>query len=219
VFDRYHAGTSQLRTLLTEEYREEYPDLHECVDIWCPVIGNFEPSAVTNRHAAGQEYWFYVCVAPTAPYPNLQLWEAGQDPRLLPLLCARFRADGFLYWSMTTLNHTYRAGFDGNGDGQLAYYDVSGARMLPSLRLLSFAAGVEDYEYLWLMRLAIQNQSTIGPLPSELLLKAQDLELRLNQSVSDRPQFVNHDLKWILDFRSDIAVLLEELWRYVKKMY
>ncbi|MBN2151212.1 MAG: hypothetical protein JW839_07205, partial [Candidatus Lokiarchaeota archaeon] len=98
----YHSGTSKLRTLLTEEFRAEYPILHDVVDIWCPVIGNFEPSAVVDRHAAGQEYWFYVCVGPTAPYPNMQLWEAGHNPRLLPHICAGFDADGFLYWSMTT---------------------------------------------------------------------------------------------------------------------
>ncbi len=219
VNDRYHAGSPLLRTLLTEEFKEEFPILHDCVDIWCPVIGNFEPSAVINRHAAGQEYWFYVCVAPTAPYPNLMLFEAGHDPRLLPIIAARFNVDGFLYWSMTSDNDTYRAGFEGNGDGQVAFEDPNTGRPLPSLRLLSFSAGVEDFEYIWLMRKTLENQTKTGPIPNELLSRAADLELRLNNLVGVRAQFVNHDVNLLLEFREDLALLLEDLWPYTQKLY
>ncbi|MEX2682293.1 MAG: glycoside hydrolase domain-containing protein [Candidatus Sigynarchaeota archaeon] len=215
----YHSGTSKLRTLLTEEYRAEYPILHDVVDIWCPVIGNFEPSAVTNRHAAGQEYWFYVCVGPTAPYPNMQLWEAGHDPRLLPYICARFNADGFLYWSMTASNDTYRAGFDGNGDGQLCFRDPRTSRPLPSLRLLSFSAGVEDFEYIWLMRTTVAYQNVTGPIPSSLLGRVAAMEVRLNQLVGERPQFINHDYGQLVSFRTDLAALLEDLWPYSQHIY
>ncbi len=216
--DLYHSGTSKLRTLLTEEYRKEYPILHDCVDIWCPVIGNFEPSAIENRHKADQEYWFYVCVAPTAPYPNLQLWEAGHDPRLLSLICARFNADGFLYWSMTASNSSYRAGFDGNGDGQVAFEDPRTDRPLPSLRLLSYSAGVEDFEYIWLLRLALENKESLN-LPDSLISKAEKMEHRLNEIVGSRPQFINHDVSLLLDFRSDLGSLLEDLWPYIQYLY
>ncbi len=221
----YHSGTSKLRTLLTEEYRPadadhpEYALLHDVVDAWCPVIGNFEPEAVVNRHAAGQEYWFYVCVGPTAPYPNLQLWEAGHDPRLLPYICARFNADGFLYWSMTTGNSSYRAGFDGNGDGQLCFTDPVTTRPLPSLRLLSFSAGVEDYEYLWLMRTTAAYQNVTGPIPSGLLGRKDAMEARLNQLVGERPQFVSHDYDQLVSYREDLAALLEDLWPYSQLLY
>ncbi|NMC05345.1 MAG: DUF4091 domain-containing protein [Candidatus Lokiarchaeota archaeon] len=215
----YHSGTSKLRTLLTEEYLAGYPILHDVVDIWCPVIGNFEPGAVVNRHAAGQEYWFYVCVGPTAPYPNMQLWEAGHDPRLLPYICARFNADGFLYWSMTASNDTYRAGFDGNGDGQLCFRDPRTSRPLPSLRLLSFSAGVEDYEYIWLMRTTAAYQNKTGPLPSSLLGRIDAMEARLGQFVGDRPQFVSHDYNQLHSFRNDLARLLEDLWPYSQLLY
>ncbi len=218
VNDLYHSGTSKLRTLLTEEYRKEYSILQDCIDIWCPVIGNFEPSAVENRHKADQEYWFYVCVAPTAPYPNLQLWEAGHDPRLLPLICARFNADGFLYWSMTASNDTYRAGFDGNGDGQVAFEDPKTERPLPSLRLLSYCAGVEDFEYIWLMRLAVENKDALN-LPDSLVSKAEKMEDKLKEIVGARPQFVDHDVNKLLDFRNDLATLLEDLWPYVQDLY
>ncbi len=215
----YHSGTSKLRTLLTEEFRSEYPILHDVVDIWCPVIGNFEPSAVVNRHAAGQEYWFYVCVGPTAPYPNMQLWEAGHDPRLLPYICARFNGDGFLYWSMTASNDTYHAGFDGNGDGQLCFEDPRTGRPLPSLRLLSFSAGVEDFEYIWLMRATVANQTKTGPIPANLLGRVSVMEERLNRFVGDRPQFCSHDYNELTSYRTDLADLLEDLWPYSRLLY
>ncbi|MHA1369494.1 MAG: glycoside hydrolase domain-containing protein, partial [Promethearchaeota archaeon] len=220
--DRYHAdGESKLRTLLTEEYREEYPVLHDCIDIWCPVIGNFEPSAVTNRHLAGQEYWFYVCVAPCAPYPNLQLWEPGQDPRLIPLICARFNADGFLYWRMNANNNTFRAGFDGNGDGKIAYVDDDSGKLLPSLRLLSYSAGVEDFEYVWLMRITLNYSKAgkIDQIPLTLVEKCTDIENRLVNLIGPRPQLVNHDARKLLEFRNDLANLLEELWPYTYQIY
>nr|MDO8086427.1 DUF4091 domain-containing protein [Candidatus Sigynarchaeum springense] len=215
----YHSGTSKLRTLLTEEYLAEYPILHDVVDIWCPVIGNFEPSAVANRHAAGQEYWFYVCVGPTAPYPNMQLWGAGHDPRLLPYICARFDADGFLYWSMTASNDTYRAGFDGNGDGQLCFEDPRTGRPLPSLRLLSFSAGVEDFEYIWLMRTTVAYQNVTGPIPSSLIKRVDEMEARLDRLVGERPQFISHDYDQLVSYREDIAALLEDLWPYSQHLY
>jgi len=217
--DRYHAGSPKLRTLLTEEFRQEFPILHDCVNIWCPVIGNFEPSAVENRHKAGQEYWFYVCVAPTAPYPNLMLWEAGHNPRLLPLIAARFNVDGFLYWRMTAGNNTYRAGFEGNGDGQVAFEDPNTGRPLPSLRLLSFSSGVEDFEYIWLLRKTLENQTKTGSIPSSLLSRAEALEARINAFFGERAQFVNHDAGILLELREDLALLLEDLWPYTQKLY
>lgn len=217
--DRYHAGSPLLRTLLTEEYREEYPVLHDCIDIWCPLIGNFEPSAVENRHAAGQEYWTYVCVAPTSSYPNFQLWESGHSPRLLPIICARFNLDGFLYWRINAGNNTYRAGFDGNGDGQIAFEDPRTGRPLPSLRMLSYSAGVEDFEYIWLMRATLENQATVGMITSGLLSRAANIESRLEQLVGERAQFVNYDLSLLLDLREDLALLLEDLWPYAQKLY
>ncbi|MFX0101007.1 MAG: glycoside hydrolase domain-containing protein [Candidatus Hodarchaeota archaeon] len=236
IYDRnsiYKNGT-KLHPLLTEEFREdssvlydyveeEYRDdldlLHDVVDIWCPVIGNFEPSAVENRHAAGQEYWFYVCVGPTHPYPNLMLHEPGHNPRLLPLICARFNADGFLYWSMTSGNRTYRAGFEGNGDGQIAFTDPNTGRALPTLRLLSFSAGVEDFEYIWLMRKTLEYENVTGPIPNNLKTRVDQMESRLESLGGSRPQFVNHDLNTLLNFREDMAALLEDLWPYSQNLY
>ncbi len=220
AFDRYHAnGTSKLRTLLTEQYDPTYPILDTCVDTWCPVIGNFEPSAVTNRHAKGQEYWFYVCVGPVAPYPDMLLWEQGNDQRLLPYICARFNADGFLYWHMTFGNWSYRAGFDGNGDGQLAFPDPLTGRLLPGLRLLSFSLGIQDFECIWLMRATKNNPGKTGVIPDTLLSRIDAMETRLNNNVGARPQFINHDAGVWRDFKADLSRLLMDLWPYSKNLY
>src|SRR5271157_2016320 len=220
VYDQYHNNSdSKLRTILTLGFDVNYDILNKSVDILCPVIGNFEPAEVDKPHAAGQEYWFYTDVAPIAPYPNFQLQEPGNDPRLLPYICAGFHADGFLYWSMTSGNETYRAGFDGNGDGQLAYNDTRTGRLLPSLRLLSFSLGVEDYECIWLMHATIQNPGKTGPIPTALLARAAAMDVRLNDLVGARPQFVNHDPAVLRDFKADLSRLLEDLWPYSEKLY
>ncbi|MBN2152586.1 MAG: DUF4091 domain-containing protein, partial [Candidatus Lokiarchaeota archaeon] len=123
------------------------------------------------------------------------------------------------YWSMTTDNDTYRAGFDGNGDGQLAFQDPRTGRPLPTLRLLSFSAGVEDYEYIWLMRTTVAYQNETGPIPSAILGRASEMEARLNQLVGERPQFVSHDYDQLVSFREDLAALLEDLWPYSQLLY
>ncbi|HMF32805.1 MAG TPA: glycoside hydrolase domain-containing protein, partial [Candidatus Lokiarchaeia archaeon] len=220
VDTRYHAnGTSPLRTLLTLGFDANYGTLNTSINILCPVIGNFEPSLADSIHAKGQQYWFYTDVDPIAPYPNFQLQEPGNDPRLLPYICARFQADGFLYWSMTSGNDTYRAGFDGNGDGQLAFNDTRTGDLLPSLRLLSFSLGVEDYECIWLMRATIQEQNITGPIPANLLARAAAMETRLDSLVGARPQFVNHDPNALRSFKADLSQLLEDLWPYSAKIY
>lgn|SRR5271157_682268 len=220
VDDLYHAnGTSKLRAILTLGFDTNYDILNKSVDILCPVIGNFEPMAVIKAHVAGQKYWFYTDVDPIAPYPNFQLQEPGNDPRLLPYICARFNADGFLYWSLNAGNFTYRAGFDGNGDGQLAFNDSRTGRLLPSLRLLSFSLGVEDYECIWLMRATVQDKTINGTIPGALLSRAAAMETRLNDLVGARPWYVNHDPNTLTSFKSDLSQLLEDLWPYSKKLY
>ncbi|HME51976.1 MAG TPA: glycoside hydrolase domain-containing protein [Candidatus Lokiarchaeia archaeon] len=220
TYDRYHAnGTSQLRTFLTAEFDSADSILNSSVDEWCPVINDFEPSTVVDRHATGQQYWFYVCVAPVAPYPDMQLWEQGNDPELLPFICARFNADGVQYWSMTSWNETYRAGFDGNGDGQIAFADPLTGQPLPSLRLLSFSLGIEDYECIWLMRATVQDKTVNGTIPAGLLARAAAMETRLNDLVGARPSFVNHDPNSLMNFKSDLSQLLEDLWPYSEKLY
>jgi hypothetical protein len=149
----------------------------------------------------------------------MQLWEAGHDPRLLPYICARFNADGFLYWSMTASTDTYREGFDGNGDGQLCYVDPNTSRPLPSLRLLSFSAGVEDFEYIWLMRKTVAYQNVTGSIPSSLLGRVSAMEARLNRYVGDRPQFCSHDYDELVSYRTELADLLEDLWPYSQLLY
>lgn len=220
--DRYHAralgNTSRLRTMVTEEFRPDYPLLHDCIDIWCPVIGVFDPTVVPGRHAAGQQVWFYVCVGPTAPYPNFQLWEPGHSQRLIPYLCARHDVDGYLYWRMNTGNRTYRAGFDGNGDGQVAFEDFYSSRALPSLRLLNYAAGVEDYELLWLVRQTVARADEFG-VPAALQSRAAALEARLADLCGTRLQEVDYDVTRLEAFRADLLWVLDDLAPYTALLY
>ena len=90
---------------------------------------------------------------------------------------------------------------------------------LPSLRMLSYSASIEDFEYFWLMRATLENQPEVGKITSGLLSRAANIEARLDQLVGERAQFVNYDVSLLLGLREDLALLLEDLWPYTKRLY
>jgi hypothetical protein len=98
------------------------------------------------------------------------------DPVMVPWITARYHMNGILYWATNFWNQTpdpwldpvtYISGFDCsngwvlNGEGSLIYPgnhtkrytgqpDVDGA--VSSIRFELLREGIEDYEYLWLLK-------------------------------------------------------------------
>jgi hypothetical protein len=167
-----------VRRLLTN-YVEKFPSptFYGYVDLWVPILNQFDEQRAKERQALGEEVWWYVCTGPKAPYPNNFIDHPAITHRIRYWMAAKWNLDGDLYWSMTywrgkgwRLRNPYEdgqsetpeGGYWGNGDGRLLYPPVRQplpedaepviAPPIPSIRLALIAEGIEDYCYFWLLR-------------------------------------------------------------------
>jgi hypothetical protein len=173
-----------LRRLLTL-----YPEttMYNEVDIWVPMLNSFDSyvAKAQVRQTAGDDFWWYVCTEPDAPFPNNYIDHPAINPRLRLWLAEKYDVRGELYW-----NTTYYLGLDGlprnpwtnamspastgwsqgNGDGLLLYPVARTPPTAPvlagpvdSLRWEMLREANEDGEYFWLLKQGLlRAQSTLG---------------------------------------------------------
>lgn len=132
--------------------------------------------AIRENEAKGGEMTWYISCDQTYPQPNYFIDAPALDPVMIPWITARYHMDGILYWALNywteTANPwldavTFHSGFlcsDGyvlNGEGSLLYPgdytkeytgqpNVNGP--VSSIRLELLREGMEDYEYLWMLK-------------------------------------------------------------------
>lgn len=151
------------------------------------VRGGSDAEANIRRwRERGNVIWLYVACDTHHPYPNVFIDYPLMDCRVLPWLYWRYGIEGFLYWSANFFGEANLAGggpeekwpnrpwvaanfvetWSGgrreyNGDGQLVYPGPEGTA-LSSLRLEALRDGMQDYEYLWLLRRGIRMLEATG---------------------------------------------------------
>ena len=132
--------------------------------------------ALLEEQAKGGEATWYISCDQTYPQPNYFIDAPAMDPVMVPWITARYHMNGILYWAANFWNQTpdpwldpvtYISGFDCsggyvlNGEGSLIYPgdrtkrytgqpDVIGP--VSSIRLELLREGIEDYEYLWMLK-------------------------------------------------------------------
>ncbi len=158
----------------------EWGTLRGYVDNFC-VHGNTlnEPKvkqALAEEQAKGGEATWYISCDQIYPQPNYFIDAPAMDPVMVPWITARYHMNGILYWAANFWNQTpdpwldpvtYISGFDCsggwvlNGEGSLIYPgdhtktytgqpDVFGP--VSSIRMELLREGIEDYEYLWMLK-------------------------------------------------------------------
>jgi hypothetical protein len=88
----------KLRRMLTEEPVEP---LFGAVDLWCPILDQFNPESCQSRQKQGEHIWWYVCTGPKAPYPGLFIDHSAIDLRMWPWMTWKWKAQGILVWEST----------------------------------------------------------------------------------------------------------------------
>ncbi|MFA6714981.1 MAG: glycoside hydrolase domain-containing protein [Victivallales bacterium] len=143
--------------------------LADFVDIWVVHMDIFN-SNFSKLQKAGKELWFYMCNT-EHPYPALYIDYPSVDYRVIPWICWKYDAKGFLYWGG---NGWHRCGnsakkmkgdYPGlnwntacnlkNGGSYIIYPGFDANRKpipLVSLRMEVFRDGMEDYEYLYILK-------------------------------------------------------------------
>lgn len=149
-----------------------FPDemLAGAVDIWCidiPFLPVGIPhssadrreylSRVEERVAAGDEVWWYTA-GPARPFPTLHIEDDPAAFRVIPWLQQLLGVQGFLQWEAANwiqpLDQPFIPWF-GNGEGVLVY--PGDLQPNPSIRLELMREGLEDLEYLFLLRHGLED--------------------------------------------------------------
>lgn len=166
----YKAAAPDLRLMVSEEPRPEIYDNAAFgpaeIDIWLPVLHNFDPAESADREIHhGEETWIYFLRTTRPPYFNpITLDHPGIEARLTGWFLWKYRLRGIAYYSINDWSPNPWADpmTDGhNGETFLIYppdrnnqpiaYGSNGHRMVPSIRMALLREGLEDYEYLRLL--------------------------------------------------------------------
>ena len=210
--DRIHRAVKDIRYLLTI-VQGTSPLLEGKIDIWCPILNNYDEAYFRKRQRTGEQVWWYTCVYPQMPYPTYLINDDGIAPRMLNWLQAKFAVEGNLYWAVNIWKKyngktyvprdcwTDPLAFPGaNGDGFLLYPAGNPEdEPVPSLRLELIRQGNEDFDMLSLLK--------AGLTAVARKLRVEDFDA--DAEIASR---VNRIARGTTDFSRDPAAL-EELRR------
>lgn len=196
---------------------------------------NYHDQIKTDNHyiaiGANNGQWkkYKIAVKPKAPIRNMLLaFRINTTDAEMRVRNIDLYQEGVFYEKRLTASRLMTEGpvfgpefcysvFRSNGDGTLVYPGPKGA--IPSLRLKLIRDGLEDYEYLVLLRNAIQ-QIKAGkanvPAKDRWLMEAEKT-LRVDDSICrDLAQYTN-DGKELLRYRKRIAEMLEQVEKAIDR--
>ena len=142
--------------------------LVDLIDVWAP----FPLIESPESQAEGKEIWSYFCTLARGNAPNFYIDRPAVYQRTIGWHSWMFGIDAFEHWST---NYFWRNTLEGkpisekwpnsawdsrtfmdfHGEGQLIYPGPHG-KCIPSMRLEIFRDGLDDYEYLYLLRELVQ---------------------------------------------------------------
>jgi hypothetical protein len=167
-YSRYsHANAPNLKLMVSEEPKPEIynqPGAH--IDIWLPVLENYNPTISQARaRDYGEDTWIYFLHGTRPPYFNpITLDHPGIEGKLTGWFLWKYRIRGIAYYSLDDWIRnpwTDPMTSEHNGDTFMLYppsqtndsipYGSNHDRLVPSIRLEMLRDGLEDYEYLYLL--------------------------------------------------------------------
>ena len=140
---------------------------------WCPTVDQFSYAEnrqiYANEQDKGKTVWWYTCMVPINPYPTYHINDNLLSSRIMSWMQMQYNISGNLYYSTNMYPFIDERGDNvqkdyyqtpirlpgvTNGDGFLVYpgrpYGIDGP--VGTMRLESIRDGLEDYEYLWLVK-------------------------------------------------------------------
>ena len=224
IMTAIHKEIPEIKTVQTSRPDRE---LLDCFKIWVPLFSYFvgNDKEVTELKDKGKSFWWYSADAPRKPLPNFFMDYPVFDNRIIFTLSYMYNVDGVLYWC---INREWSTNFDikgqwpakpwkpyiincfnhkrqyKNGMGNYVYPGKDG-RILPSLRLENLRDGVEDYEYLVMLRKLIANS------PESTLAKRAAKLLRVPAQVAQAVNCYSAEPENLMKYRNKVALMIEEL--------
>jgi len=132
---------------------------------WCPILSRYNPTLAEKAREIGREIWYYTCVWPPHPYPNIFVEYPNIENRILSgLMLAHYRPDGYLYYQTTMWADNYEGVTDYpytnwnpnsfgdvNGDG-LYFLLAEDGSPLATVRVENYRDGLEDLSYYMILQ-------------------------------------------------------------------
>lgn len=167
-YSRYaHAAAPNLKLMVSEEPKPEiYNQTGAHIDIWLPVLNNYNPIVSHDRELNhGEATWIYWLYGTRPPYFNpITLDHPGIESKFTGWFLWKYRIRGIAYYSLNdwSKNPWTQPMTDGhNGDTFMLYppsesnstipYGSNGHRFVPSIRFELMRDSLEDYEYLYVL--------------------------------------------------------------------
>ncbi|MBT3376620.1 MAG: DUF4091 domain-containing protein [Lentisphaerae bacterium] len=85
-----------LRRMLTEQVED---GLVGGPNLWCPISNHFDLEDAEERRAEGDQFWWYVCTGPKAPYCTLFIDHPGTEMRVWLWQTWQRKIEGILVWA------------------------------------------------------------------------------------------------------------------------
>ena len=159
------------KLMVSEEPKSEifdHPDYVQDgqVDIWLPVLNNYDPAISHDRKKNhGEDTWIYFLHGTRPPYFNpITLDHPGIESKLTGWFLWKYRIGGIAYYSMNNWSQnpwTNPMNANHNGDLFMLYppspsntpiaYGSNNHRFVPSIRFELMRDSLEDYEYFYVM--------------------------------------------------------------------
>jgi hypothetical protein len=153
------------KLMVSEEPKPEiYNTGH--IDIWLPVLNQYDPAVSHDREANhGEETWIYFLHGTRPPYFNpITLDHPGIESKLTGWFLWKYRVRGIAYyslnnWSQNPWTDPMTDGHNGDTfmlyppseDNQSITYGANNHRFVPSIRFELMRDSLEDYEYLYIL--------------------------------------------------------------------
>ncbi len=206
--------------------------LRDVVDIWVPGTVGYSKAAVESLRAEGKDAWWYIADGPRHPYANWYVQYPAIEARLLlGAMTYKYDAGGFLYYSMT--NWGYWTGLPKNqpitsgpytnwnpivawsektngwvdGDGSLYVAGPPEVGPLPTIRLANIRDGLEDYEYLHMLKgiVALLSRCPSGDPTMQAFLQASTDLLAVPNNVVTSTATYTRDPAVLYSWRQQLA--------------
>ncbi len=212
--------------LLTTSYEHSFglDSVVKTIDAWCPLTPRFDAARAAKARAAGRYVWWYICCGPRNPHANMFVDYAAIEGRLLMgAMTARYRPDGFLYYSLTIWNRnkpietgpfttwnpvswtTY------HGDGSW-FCSGPGGKPVPTIRLENFRDGVEDFAYALILEDIVRRReakaASLSAKDKQWLTQAK-AALPVPDTLVKTMAEYSHDPTWLYAWRNRMGDLID----------
>ena len=241
-FAKLKRSCPRIARMLTEQVE---PALLGGPNIWCSITDSYDHARAEERRKQGEQFWWYVCTGPKAPYAGLFIDHPAPEMRIWLWQTFQRNIEGILVWETTywtssaaypDANHpqnpyadpmSWTSGYStpdgerrpwGNGDGRFIYPPLSAADgrndapvldgPVDSIRWEHLSDGIEDYEYLSILRRRLAERRQALPAETyQRLSRLLDVPDTITRSLTEFAR----DGGPIVQHRDRVARAIEEL--------